>query len=195
MGEQKRLEQLRKYYLGMDYRTADTQTIKDAEAFFQQDIDLPQKIYIIPEENKICADFPFANRENEYIRYVYHRGHEVFYGDYDDDREYDIEPYGELFLEWMKETHKDLLDLCVLKGDHLEYAEERNLIAKDKIHDVKQELLKTHPYPSKNPLENEKHLIMLEGMAKENVLNDYVFVKPYVEAYELTTEELADKYF
>lgn len=175
MGEQKRRNKLLKYYLGLDYTYADTKTINDAESFFTSEYN--RDVYIIPPENKICSDFP-TGWADKYTRNVLDREREFWTGDYEDDRAYDLSPYGDLYLSYLEEEFKTVYSLLVLKGQHLEKAEQINLLAKDKLFDLKQELLAQNPYPSKNPLENEKHLIMLEAMAKEIILHDYVFIPP-----------------
>ena len=181
MGEKKRLNTLRQFYLKLDYKNADTKTIKEAESFFSDDTG--EDVYIIAEQNKICMDQLIS--EDQYVRYVYHREHEFWYGDYDDvSREYNLTPYGDLFIEFLKENHKNLFDFLVLNGCHMEMAEERNLLAIDKIFELKAELLVKNPYPSNNNLEMAQHLRMLESMAKELVLNDYVLVKPFIKVFE-----------
>lgn len=174
MGEQNKHNKLLQYYLGIDYTCADTKTIQDAEKFFSEEY--KKEVYIIPPENKICMN---ENHEDDsYIRYYLDKEKEVWIGDYEDDREYDISPYGDLYLTWMEEEFPTNFSLMVLKGQHLEKAEKINLTAKDKLFDLKQELLKNNPYTDNNNLEMAKHLIMLEGMAKEIVLNDYVYIPP-----------------
>ena len=179
MGEQKRINRLRNYYLNLDYTYADTKTIKDAEVFFAEDTG--DEVYIIPEKNKVCKDEPF---EDETIRFFYHRKQEVWYQDFEEDRDFDTKPYGDLFIEFMKENHKNLMDMLILDGDFMEIAEERNIQAKDKIFDLKHELLKSNPYPSQDNLERAKHLGSLDAMAKEIIIHDYVLIKPYIAVYE-----------
>lgn len=174
MGDQNKHDKLSKYYLSLDYTCADSKTIKDAEVFFSEEY--KKDVYIIPPENKICINENHG--QDSYIRYYLDKDKQVWLGDYEDDRDYDISPYGDLYLAWMEEEFPTNFSLMVLKGQHLEKAEYINLNAKDKLFDLKQELLKNNPYPSNNNLEMEKHLIMLESIAKEIILQDYVFIPP-----------------
>lgn len=175
MGEAKKREAKLKHYLGLDYREADSSTIEDAEQFFSDEYD--RDVFIISEQNKICME-DLVCHDTMVCRYQLVRETEVWIGDFDNIRDFDARPYGEYWMNFMKEIYKDEYILLQMNGQLWPKAEEINISAREKITETRNELLKNNPYDEKwNILEQETHLKSLDEVAKEIILDEFIYNK------------------
>lgn len=185
MGEAKKREELCQYYLGLDFRECDSHTIELAEIFFSEEYG--RDVFIIAEENKICMEDEVCNGRR-ICRYKLQRDIEVWLGDYDDDKDYETKPYGDYWMKFMHETYRDEYVLLTMNGQLYPKAEEINEKVNDALWERRNELLKNDPYEdSWNIFEKEKHLNMIDEIAKELVLSELVYNK---ELYKPIVTEL-----
>lgn len=185
MGEAKKREELCQYYLGLDFRECDSHTIEQAEKFFSKEYD--RDVFIIAEENKICMEDEVCHGRR-ICRYKLQRDAELWLSDFDDDKDYDTKPYGNYWMDFMHETYRDEYVLLTMNGQLYPKAEEINEKVKDTLWERRNELLKNDPYKEGwNILEKEKHLNMLDEIAKELVLSELVYNK---ELYKPIITEL-----
>ncbi len=187
MGEAKKREAKLKYYLGLDYREADSSTIEDAEHFFSDEYD--RDVFIIAEQNKICMD-DLVCHDTMVCRYQLVREHEIWIGDFDDVRDYDAKPFGEYWMNFIQETYKDEYISLQMNGNLWPKAEEINIRTREMITERRNELLKNDPYlDGWNILDEEKHLRMLDGIAKELILSEFVYNKDLYRPKERIIDE------
>ena len=91
-------------------------------------------------------------------------------------------------MKFMHETYRDEYVLLTMNGQLYPKAEEINEKVNDALWDRRNELLKNDPYEdSWNIFEKEKHLNMIDEIAKELVLSELVYNK---ELYKPIVTEL-----
>lgn len=187
MGEARKKQIKMDYYLGLDYREVDSFTIEDAEIFISEVS--KRDVFIIPEENKICMEDTVC--EGKFIcRYYLTRDTELWLADLEDDRDYDIKPYGTMWLRYMYENLEIDYTIYQLNGQTMPMAEDVNKKATKEVFLIKNDLLKKKPYEKKwNIIQREQHLIELEEIAKEIVIKEIVFNK---ELYKREVKEISE---
>lgn len=188
MGEAKKREQLSNYYLGLDFRECDSNTIELAEKFFSEEYD--REVFIIPEENKICMEDEIFDGE-KVCRYKLERENQLWLADFEDDIDYDIKPYGVYWISFMKETFTNEYLSMMLNGQLHKKAESINIKTRESITERRNELLKQQPYQAEwNIFDKEKHLNMLEEISKELILSEIVYNEELYRPSELNYDEI-----